>query len=332
MTKPHAGYRHEGFIYHGIDEFLAATVPFIREGVTSGQPVMVAVAGARLDRLRAEVGADTRGVQFVDMAECGRNPSRIIPAWLEFIEEQAPSGRPVRGIGEPIWAGRRPAEVVECQLHEILLNLAVDPDTPLWLRCPYDADALEPSILQEAHHSHPILVDADGGYRGSTCYGGAHHAGVMFSAELPAPPSDACEIGFTAATIGIVSDEARRHAIAAGLPVNRAEDLVAAAHEIATNSVRHGGGAGSMRIWQQDDALICEIHDGGRIEDLLVGRMPSPAATVHGRGLWAANEVSDLLQIRSSANGTRVRVVDWLTTDVPLPAGADDGRSSTVVG
>ena len=30
----------------------------------------------------------------------------------------------MRGIGEPIWADRRPDELDECQLHESLINLA----------------------------------------------------------------------------------------------------------------------------------------------------------------------------------------------------------------
>ena len=39
--------------------------------------------------------------------ELGANPARIIPAWQEFVAEHAAPGRRVRGIGEPIWAGRR---------------------------------------------------------------------------------------------------------------------------------------------------------------------------------------------------------------------------------
>ncbi|MGI8873571.1 MAG: hypothetical protein ACR2KP_04455 [Egibacteraceae bacterium] len=30
----------------------------------------------------------------------------------------------LRGAGEPIWPERRPAELVECQRHESLLNVA----------------------------------------------------------------------------------------------------------------------------------------------------------------------------------------------------------------
>ena len=43
--KPHDSYRHEALLYRGDDEFVAGTVPFIREGLQAGQPVMVAGNG-----------------------------------------------------------------------------------------------------------------------------------------------------------------------------------------------------------------------------------------------------------------------------------------------
>ncbi|MGA8978661.1 MAG: hypothetical protein WB473_06025, partial [Pedococcus sp.] len=37
----HDGYRHEAFFWDGDEEFVCGTVPFIREGLAAGQPVMV---------------------------------------------------------------------------------------------------------------------------------------------------------------------------------------------------------------------------------------------------------------------------------------------------
>src|SRR6478752_98684 len=97
--------------------FLDLVGPFIRDGVDARQPVMVAVIGPRIAALRTELGTAAQSVEFVDMSELGRNPARIIPAWREFIDRHRSAG-PVRGVGEPIWAGRRAAELQECQLHE----------------------------------------------------------------------------------------------------------------------------------------------------------------------------------------------------------------------
>ena len=61
-----------------------------------------------------------------------------------------------------------------------------------------------------------------------------------------------------------------------------------AANEIATNSIRHGGGEGTLLAWIDGDAVVCEISDEGQITDPLVGRRRPPADAAGGRGLWLA--------------------------------------------
>jgi hypothetical protein len=108
-------------------------------------------------------------VEFADIEQLGRNPAQIIPAWQQFQNTRSGRLRPVRGVGEPIWPGRRPEELVECQLHEAMLNIAIDPDTPFWLICSYDAVTLSPAVVGEAHRSHPVIVEA-ASYQGSAHY------------------------------------------------------------------------------------------------------------------------------------------------------------------
>jgi anti-sigma regulatory factor (Ser/Thr protein kinase) len=309
--KPHGAYQHEAFVYRGDDDFLATTVPFVLDAVSLGQPVLVAVALSRLVQLQAAVGPDAPGVRYVDMAELGANPARIIPAWRAFVEECGQDGQPVRGIGEPVWAGRRPTEIAECQLHEALLNLAVEPDTPLWLLCPYDADALAPSVLEEAARSHPSLREGDR-YRGSTSYGGVHHVDRLFGDRLPDPPADTLTVTFEKADVADVRRRVGGCAREAGLNPDRTTDLMLAATEVATNSVRHGGGRGVLRVWQHGDAVVCEFSDRGHITDPLAGRRTPSLTTEGGRGLWLANQLCDLVQIRSAGHGTTVRLLTWI--------------------
>jgi MEDS: MEthanogen/methylotroph, DcmR Sensory domain len=186
-AKPHDSYRHEAFLYRGDDEFVAGLVPFVLDGLAAAQPILAALPGSHLTLLRDALGADAEAVELLDMSELGHNPARIIPGWRRFLDHRCKDMQPVRGIGEPIWAGRRPAELVECQFHEALLNLAVDPDTPLWLRCAYDTGALARGTVAEAHRSHPIVVDT-GAYAGSRTYSGAHHVRQIFARDLPEPP------------------------------------------------------------------------------------------------------------------------------------------------
>ena len=99
-----------------------------------------------------------------------------------------------------------------------------------------------------------------------------------------------------------------REAIAAGLSERNRDGLVLAANEVATNSVRHGGGGGIIRLWQTEDALLCEIHDTGHIEDPLVGRVRPAPEQLGGHGLWMANQVCDLVQVRTFPGGNVVRL------------------------
>ena len=116
------------------------------------------------------------------MAELGANPARIIPAWQEFVDAHADLGRPMRGIGEPIWAERSPTELVECQCHEALLNVAFAAAPDFHLICPYDTEQLDADVIAEAERSHPFVAGApSGAYRGD-------HAVPQFAEPLPEPP------------------------------------------------------------------------------------------------------------------------------------------------
>jgi len=309
--RSHDGYRHEAFLWRSDEEFLAGTVPFVQEGVEAGQPVMVAVVPRRIDLLRDAVGAAAAGVEFVDMEQLGANPARIIPAWRQFTDEHTEAGRAVRGIGEPIWDGRRASELVECQLHEALLNMALEVDTPLWLLCPYDASALPEAVVAEAHRSHPVVVDGRV-HRGSTAYGGAHHVAMIFEADLPAGDAPAGHQPFGPDELMAVRTVVHSRAASAGLTTDQAADLALAVHEVAVNCVEHGGGRGELRIWQDDGALVVEVRDSGRIVDPMVGRRLPAWDEDGGRGLWLANQLCDLVQIRSGAAGTTVRIHAWL--------------------
>jgi len=226
----HAGYRHDALLYTGAVEFVARTAPFIRDGVIAGEPVMVVTSAQKIELLRSELGQDAQGVHFADMAQVGANPARIIPFWSEFVDQSAAAGRPFRGIGEPIWAGRSEAELVECQRHESLLNVALSQETPMWLLCPYDTEALEPEVIREALRSHPFVTEGTT-RRESGVFRGNVASAAPFEAPLPPPPSGCHEFVFGPGGIPTVREIVAAAAFGAGLGGGRASDLVQAAHE-----------------------------------------------------------------------------------------------------
>lgn len=54
--------------------------------------------------------------------------------------------------------------------------------------------------------------------------------------------------------------------------------------------------------------MVAEIHDAGRLEQQLAGRVRPTPTQESGRGLWIANQPCDLVQIRSGTGRTRVRL------------------------
>lgn len=115
-------------------------------------------------------------------------------------------------------------------------------------------------------------------------------------------------LDFTAASLRDVRRLVAREAERAWLNEDRRDDLVLAIDELATNSVVHGGGGGTLEIWRQQRAIACEVRDDGHIEDPLAGLRPPDPAQPTGRGLWIASRLCDRIQVSSSPGGTAVRV------------------------
>jgi anti-sigma regulatory factor (Ser/Thr protein kinase) len=304
---PFTQFRHEAMLYAGQAGFVDRTATFLRDAVAAEEPTLVVVSEAKIDLLRTELGADADQVQFADMAEVGRNPARIIPAWREFVAKHADGGRHLRGVGEPIWAGRTPDELVECERHEALVNLAFDGAPAWWLVCPYDTETLPPSVIEEAHRNHPFLLNGSGSRR-SANFQGLDSVAKPFDAPLPQPPGAPRELAFGPGRLDGLRRFVFRHAAASGLSRSRTEDMVFAANEAATNSMRHGGGSGLLRVWSNDGTFVCEVADEGHIDQPLAGRERPSFENERGFGLWLVNHMCDLVQIRSFETGSVVRL------------------------
>ncbi len=298
------GFHHEAVFYSGDDEYLGGTLPELRAALARRGTVLVAVADDKAALLRGALGENAERVSFTDMAELGRNPARIIPAWREFLAGAGDGA--VLGIGEPVWQGRGADELIECRRHEALLNLAFDGVSEWRLLCPYDTDGLDAAVLADARCNHPHVSDR----------GASHLSGdyvdpldmLAWDGALDPPAAAPAELAFTRADLALVRTFVQDRAAAAGLDRLRRADLVLAVNELATNSMRHGGGSGALRVWRDGGTLLCEVSDRGHIGDPLAGRERVAVAEGGGRGLWLVNHLCDLVQVRSSPAGNVVRL------------------------
>jgi anti-sigma regulatory factor (Ser/Thr protein kinase) len=305
VTLP-ATFHHEAAFYSGDDEFVELSRAFVEEGLEGGEPALVMVGARKLELLRDALGARAEAVQFADMEAVGRNPARIIPAWSRFVADHPGAGG-MRGIGEPIWDGRSPSELSECQLHESLINLAFAAADDFRLICPYDTSTLPQDVIAEARRSHPVLSH-EGTEDVSHDYCGIDdHVGAQFAEQLPDSPPEAEELTVTMGALRDARRLVRARALEAGLR-ERSDDFALAVNEVLSNSLNHAHEDGMLRVWQDADGLVCEVRDGGHIAQPLIGREEPSIGQIGGHGIWLVNLVCDLVQVRSSAHGSTVRM------------------------
>ena len=98
------------------------------------------------------------------------------------------------------------------------------------------------------------------------------------------------------------------HAAEAGLPRQRVYDVVTAAHELASNAVRHGAGHGQLRLWADGSSLHCQVSDDGPANQDAPGPDPAAWPREHGHGLWIIDKVADQVTLDRDPAGTTVTV------------------------
>lgn len=305
MTAVAEPFVHPALFYADERQYLAGTVPFVRDGLAAGEPVAVAVPGENLRLIRDELGADGASVRFLDMREAGRNPGRIIPGVLRAFADAQPAGRRVRIIGEPVWAGRSTTEYPACAQHEALINAAFQ-GREVTILCPYDTVGLDAQVLADAYATHPTVIPAGAtGGRDSDAY--APEAVVARYNEPLPPAPDGLSFDFLAESLSEARHTATAEGGRLGLTGIRLEDLALITAELTTNSVVHGGGSGRLRVWAEDGYVVCEVRDKGRLTDPLAGRRPASRDQRGGRGLLLVNLVADLVRLHTGEDGTTIR-------------------------
>jgi anti-sigma regulatory factor (Ser/Thr protein kinase) len=124
------------------------------------------------------------------------------------------------------------------------------------------------------------------------------------------PPTGAVTVDYATDQLAQVREQVGAWAATTTLDKARAGDLVLAVSEAAANSLAHGGGRGTLRLWTTETgALIAEIRDAGHLHNPLAGRTrPTLASANGGRGLWMIHQLCDLVEIRATPTGLTLRL------------------------
>ncbi|WP_433256032.1 anti-sigma factor RsbA family regulatory protein [Streptosporangium sp. CA-135522] len=297
---------HQAAVYDSDQRFLAMALPFIRDGLAKGDPVMVATTSANLELLGDALGRDGLLVDYAESGFLGRRTVERTTAFHRYWRRRGLEARGdghVRIIAEPVWTGRATREVRAWQRMESGLNLLLS-DTNVWMICPYDARVLDPDVVTAARRTHPT-ISADGRTR-LACP--EYTDPVDFirecdSAPLLEPPPDAVTVSAEtshalrefvtgqASLLGLSQDRATLLAIAAGKAAEQVEPPV------------------TVRLWERFGAITCHLHcRGGSIVNPVAGFLPPGPTARPGDGLWIARQLCDRLDIHNDLDGYAIQL------------------------
>jgi anti-sigma regulatory factor (Ser/Thr protein kinase) len=313
-----SGFVHQALIYDSDQEFMDAILPFIGEAVAAQEPILVAVQERNVENLRATLNGLPPGVALFSVEQWYDTSARTRDKLARWVAEETKAGNEnrraggrVRLIGELPWAVGHDAQIRDWARHESVINVAFA-ECPVSFLCPYDSRVLPPEIIEHARSTHPEIVGQGGPSRSE-----AYENPIAFCRRLnssvarPVGEPDT-EISVSLRDLHALRRSIGEFATAAGLTRSRAEELVLAVNEIATNAVVHGKSPATVRIWQEDGELIVEVSDAGEgIADALAGQLTPSTSGVGGRGLWLTRLVCDAVEIR---NGTGCTVAMHATT------------------
>src|SRR5947209_1186063 len=144
---------------------------------------------------------------------------------------------------------------------------------------------------------------ADGPYSGESAgYDDRVHRGWPGLAPADGLPPLA-DLSPGSGTLHTARARIRACASRAGFGENQTEDMVLAVHELAANVIRHGGGAGRLRVWTLARALLCQV-DNDVAAEFAANSLPCEP----GHGLWVVRQVASQVQTLSGPAGTSVQV------------------------
>jgi two-component system, NarL family, nitrate/nitrite response regulator NarL len=157
------GCRHEALVYSSADELVAATVPFLRQGLADGDDVLVVLREAGRAVLREALDEDADQIEFADALAWYRSPEHAFQAYRSYLDDRLEHGaHRVRVVAEVVWPeSSATVEVARWKRYEAGISAAMA-SVPVSFICAYDTRELPAEIIRDAQQTHPIVRTAAG--------------------------------------------------------------------------------------------------------------------------------------------------------------------------
>jgi anti-sigma regulatory factor (Ser/Thr protein kinase) len=308
---------HRALITGTDADLVAGALGFIGDGLTAGQPVVVACTVQTADLLRPQL-PDAGKVAWAEWSDVfGSGAAAAVTAVRRLAERhRTEDGALVRVVLEP-QPGEDPDHWREWQRYEAVLDHEVA-DEPLLTLCVTDTRRVPAALVATAEATHPLLVV------GAEDHPNPAHvdpAGYLGSLPVPPEPLEDTEPLLRADSVrdlrGLRRELADRAADAQLAPGSgpALEDFLLAVDEMTTNALRHGRPPVSLRLWVNGERLVCPITDhGAGFEDPFIGYGPAHGTdlSLGGMGLWLARQLCDHVDITPDGDGVHVRLTTVL--------------------
>jgi anti-sigma regulatory factor (Ser/Thr protein kinase) len=294
--------------YHRSDaDLLAQLVPLAAAGLERGEPVAVALRPGTEWALHEELGRPPGLIPLSRPDGSDSTSGQTVAARraLELRELTSSTGGAVTLLTEHLASldgadGRTEFDAA--------VNVALA-ELPVRMTCFYPELPLHLEILDGARRNHPLLLVS-----GQMLHNPEHRypRDVLAMRPAPAPallgPPDH-RMTFSAWQLHEVRSAVEAALLEADYGPTRAEDLVLAVNEVATNAVEHGAPEAELAIWTRTSGeLVCEVHDHGVLSDPLPGLQAPHPSDPRGRGVWIARQLCDSLHVWADRRGTHVRM------------------------
>jgi anti-sigma regulatory factor (Ser/Thr protein kinase) len=306
----HAGYYHESAFYDSDDEFVALVVPFLSDGVTAGEPTLVALGDRNTDLVRSAL-TDTSGLTFLRAVDQYGRPAATIQSFRQILAGHVAAGaRQVRAVGEVPHPGVG-VPWDDWARYEAVINQAYD-DLPLWGLCPYDTRTTPDLVLTEVERTHPHLATVDGRHVVNDRY----EDPVSFVRSRRAAVPDPIEAGAPFTELVDPTPAAARQAVADAsrgslVRPEQVDDLLIAVSEAVANAILHGRPPVAVRMWSAPDRVVVAVSDGGSgPSDPFAGLLPRvKGQDLGGFGLWLTHQLCSHVGFAVTDDGFTLRLV-----------------------
>ncbi|TCK22995.1 ATP-binding protein [Pseudonocardia endophytica] len=300
-------FRHGLVLHDGPQDAVSRMLPLACAVRDRGGRLALAVSDEVEAGLREHVGSDAV-TSLTPLTRAARESGQTVAAWrARELRAMTSAGQEIVVLAEHDADLDGPDGSYWTE-HEAALNISLG-TLPVTQVCAYPQLPLHRVVSDAANANHPLLL-----YGAELVPNPDHRTPAEVFASMPVaapyvlgPPDIFLRYNtFELSRVRRAVEDAVRES---RLDRERAEDLVLAVNEIATNAVEHGSAQAELFVWASPDELVCELHDEGDLGLPLIGLAPPHPSQPRGRGTWIARQLCDALHVWRDDSGTHVRLL-----------------------